>query len=261
MTAPLAAFPMYRRPELGPAFDALWSTTRDLLRTEGIRAPEALTVVGDDLLSFWQRPDLLLSQTCGFPFRHFLKDRVVLVGTPDYGVEECPPGHYRSALVVRHDDPRQLLADFHGAIIVCNDALSQSGCAAPLVAAQRAGVRFGAIRMSGSHRASARMVAEGQADIAGLDAVSWRHMTAFDPWVSGLRVLDWTESSPGLPFITAFASLAPTLARCLDRAIRSMPEALRDQLTLEGLVHVDARDYLAVADPPAQPWGTTDRFP
>lgn len=248
MTGLVAAFPMYRRPELGPALDALWTATRDHLRAEGIAAPEALTVVEDDLLSFWKRPDLLLSQTCGFPFRHFLRDRVVLVGTPDFGVQDCPPGHYRSALVVRRDDPRQFLRDFHGATIACNDALSQSGYAAPLVAAQRAGLRFGAIRMSGAHIASAWMVAQGQADIAGLDAVSWRHMTAFDPWVRDLRVLGWTEPSPGLPFITACAPMAPTLGHCLSRAIQSMPELLRDRLSLKGLVSIDAGDYLAVAD-------------
>ena len=55
MTALVAAFPMYQRAELRPAFDALWSGTRDLLRAEGIAAPDALTTVEDDLLSFWQR--------------------------------------------------------------------------------------------------------------------------------------------------------------------------------------------------------------
>ncbi len=253
MTALVAAFPMYQRAELSPAFDALWATTRDLLRAEGIAAPEALTVVDGDLLSFWKRPDLLLSQTCGFPFRHVLKDSVTLVGTPDFGLQDCPTGHYRSALVVRHDDPRQRLHDFHGATIACNDALSQSGYAAPLVAAQSAGMQFGAMRMSGAHIASARMVAAGLADIAGLDAVSWRHMTAFEPLVSGLRVLGWTDPSPGLPFITANALLAPTLGRCLAQAIQLMPELLRDRLTLKGLVRIDTRDYLSVADPPAFP--------
>lgn len=63
MTSLLAAFPMYRRPELQPAFDALWFSTRGLLRAEGIAAPDALTVAEEDLMSFWLRPDLLLGQT------------------------------------------------------------------------------------------------------------------------------------------------------------------------------------------------------
>jgi len=246
----VVAFPMYQRPELGPAFDALWSTTRDLLRTEGVVAPDVLTVTDEDLLSFWKRPDLLLSQTCGFPFRHFLKDCVTLVGSPDFGLEGCPAGYYRSVLIVHHDDPRRNLCEFQGATLVCNDVHSQSGYTAPLVAARRVGLNFGRVITSGAHIASARMVARSSADIAAIDAVTWRHITRFDVWSNSLRVLGWTEPTPGLPFITAFAPLAPTLGRCLARAIESMPRLLRDQLTLQGLVRLDARHYLSVVDAP-----------
>lgn len=261
MTDLVAAFPMYQRPELGPAFDTLWSITRDLLRAEGVVAPEALTVVDDDLLSFWKRPDLLLSQTCGFPFRHFLKDCVTLVGSPDFRLEGCPPGYFRSALVVRHDDPRKTLREFQGATLVCNDIHSQSGYAAPLVAASRAGLSFGRIITSGAHIASARMVAGGLADITAIDAISWRHISRFDLWANSLRVLCWTEPTPGLPFITAFAPMAPTLGRCLAQAIQSMPRVLRDHLTLQGLVRIEAGHYLSVADAPDSPHQVAVRFP
>ena len=251
---------MYQRAELGPAFDALWSTTRDLLRAEGVEAPDALTFVDEDLLSFWRRPDLLLSQTCGFPFRHFLKDCVTLVGSPDFGLEGCPPGYYRSALVVRHDDPRRNLCEFQGATLVCNDIHSQSGYAAPLVAASRSGLSFGRIITSGAHIASARMVAVGSAEIAAIDAVTWRHISMFDLWANSLRVLCWTERTPGLPFITAFAPMAPTLGRCLARAIQSMPREMRDHLTLQGLVRIEACHYLSVADAPDGPQEVTVHF-
>lgn len=105
------------------------------------------------------------------------------------------------------------------------------------------------MRISGAHINSARTVAFGEADIAGIDAVSWRHMTTFDPWVDGLRVLGWTDPSPGLPFITAYKALAPTPGRCIARAIRSMPDDLRARLTLNGLVRIDAVHYLSVSDP------------
>lgn len=252
MTGRVAAFPMYNRPELRPTFDALWEGTRDGLRAAGVDGvPDQLTVVETGLLEFWKRPDLVLSQTCGFPYRHFLKDCVVLVGTPDFGLEECPPGFYRSALIVRRDDKRNGLAEFEGATIAVNDLHSQSGHAAPLLAAQQAGLRFGAIRLSGAHVASARMVAEGKADIAGLDAVSWRHMQRFDSWTSGLRVISWTSPTPGLPFITAFAPLAATITSCLSEALRMLPRALRDDLTMVDLVAVNRWDYLAVPDPEA----------
>ncbi|WGV18390.1 phosphate/phosphite/phosphonate ABC transporter substrate-binding protein [Fuscovulum ytuae] len=252
MTDLVAAFPMYNRPELRVAFDMLWEGTRNNLRAAGVQdVPDCLTVVEEGLLTFWQRPDLLLSQTCGFPYRHFLKDSVALVGTPDFGLEGCPPGYYRSALVVRRDDPRETLAEFQGATLAVNDLHSQSGYAAPLVAIEQAGLRMGAIRMSGAHVASARMVAVGDADIAGLDAVSWRHMLRLDAWTCGLRVIDWTPPTPGLPYITAFAPLAVTITACLAEALRTLPPTLRDDLTMKGLVAVDRRDYLIVADPEA----------
>jgi len=253
MTGFVAAFPMYQRAELRPAFDALWRRTRDLLREQGVDAPQALTVLEDGLLPFWQRPDLLLSQTCGYPFRHFLKDRVALVGTPDFGLDGCASGYYRSALIVRRNDLRKSLTDFAGATFASNDLHSQSGYAAPLVAAHRARVQFGQRRISGAHIASARMVAAGQADIAGIDAVSWRHMTMFDPWTQDLRVLSWTDPTPGLPFITAMAPLAETINACLASAIDAQPPEMRDLLTVKAIVRIAIANYAEVADAPPDP--------
>ena len=250
MTALVAAFPMYNRPELRTAFDALWAGMRDGLRAEGVAdVPQVLTPLDEGLMEFWQRPDLLLSQTCGMPYRHALKDKVTLVGTPDFGLEGCPPGWYRSAIIVRADDPRQDLADFGGAVMVCNEANSQSGFAAPLVAAQEAGLRLGRIVMSGAHSVSAGMVAEGVGDLAGIDALSWRHMLRLDPWTESLRVLVWTRPTPGLPCITAFAHLAPVIARCLAATIEALPADLTADLTIRGLVRIPPEAYASVPDP------------
>jgi ABC-type phosphate/phosphonate transport system substrate-binding protein len=247
----VAAFPMYMRAELAPAFHALWALARDRLRAQGIDVPDALTPVETDLLGFWQRPDLLLSQTCGYPFRHFLKDRVTLVGTPDFALPDCPPGFYRSAIVVQADDPRESLADHGQSLFACNDIHSQSGYAAPLVEASRHGVRFGQMVLTGSHLASARMVAERKADLAGIDAVSWRNMVRFDPWTSRLRVLCWTTPTPGLPLVTAAPQLAPALAAAVTDAIRALQPDHRDLLGLQGLVAIPAERYAEVEDPPA----------
>jgi ABC-type phosphate/phosphonate transport system substrate-binding protein len=64
---------------------------------------------------------------------------VTYVGTPDYGVEGCPPGHYRSVFVVRADDRAPKPADFDGARFAYNEALSQSGWAAPQTHAAKLG--------------------------------------------------------------------------------------------------------------------------
>ncbi|MFN7224061.1 MAG: hypothetical protein ACK4MS_08580, partial [Paracoccaceae bacterium] len=103
----IASLGMYDRPETSAANDALWALIRDALRDRGRDAPQALTRGEAACWPAWQAPDLVLSQTCGLPFRSRLHDHVTLIGTPDYGVEGCAPGYYRSVLIARSDDPRQ----------------------------------------------------------------------------------------------------------------------------------------------------------
>ena len=102
----IASLPMYDRPDLAHQTAALWELIRDALRAEGVAAPDTLTPAPADLFQHWQVPDLVLSQTCGFPYRTRLHGHVTLIGTPDYGLEGCPPGHYRSVIVARGDDVR-----------------------------------------------------------------------------------------------------------------------------------------------------------
>ncbi|MDA8817893.1 PhnD/SsuA/transferrin family substrate-binding protein [Planktomarina sp.] len=133
MTPPetlVTSLPMYIRPETSKAHRAFWNLLRDDLRTEGVDAPKALTNdgVGYD---FWQRSDLLLSQTCGYPYRTVLKSHVHLVGTPDYGLEGCPPGHYYSVFIVHKDSPFRTLGDLDGRPMAYNDDQSQSGYQGP----------------------------------------------------------------------------------------------------------------------------------
>jgi len=71
----------------------------------GIDSPEKLSQDAEEF-SVWRHPELVLSQTCGMPYRIWLHGHVELVGTPNFGIDNCPAGYYRSALVVRADDAR-----------------------------------------------------------------------------------------------------------------------------------------------------------
>ena len=55
--------------------------------------------------------------------------------------------------------------------------------------------------MSGSHRASAKLVSEGQADIAAIDAISFKLIKEYDNFSSNLSIIAQTKSTPGLPII------------------------------------------------------------
>lgn len=248
----IANLMMYARTELAAETNRLWKAIRAALGDNGIRAPDTLS---QDTLEFavWTDPTLVLSQTCGMPYRLWLHDRVSLIGTPDYGVEDAPAGYYKSAFVVRTDDPREALPEFETATFAYNQKFSQSGYAAAYAACKPFGFWFKDSLQTGQHRGSAQAVAEGRADIAALDAVSWSLMRRYDRFADHLRVLTWTTPTPGLPLITAQHDLSERMFDAVQEAICTLSVTDRETLLLKGLVHIPIAHYLAVPNPPDTP--------
>ncbi len=247
----IASLAMY---DFGPAEganDRLWALIRTELRGRGVDAPEALTRGEDAYWDAWESPNLILSQTCGYPFRARLHGNVAYVGTPDYGIEGCAPGHYRSVFVARVDDPRQTLAEFDGARFAYNEPLSQSGWAAPQTHVAKLGVRLPPAVQTGGHRLSARAVVEGHADIAALDALSYAMMQSFGPEAAKLKVVGLTDTTPGLPYIAAVRHDPEKIFDAVSAAIAALDPADRATLRLKGLVRLPVADYLAVPNPPS----------
>ncbi len=134
-----------------------------------------------------------------------------LVATPLYTAIGCVGPFYRSAIVVRRYEPAATLADMRGTRCVVNEWSSNSGmnllraAIAPLAAGAEF---FESVDLSGSHRRSIEMVADGEADLAAIDCVSWAHFQQIAPEPTGaLRVLGWTETSPSLPYVTAAGTM------------------------------------------------------
>jgi ABC-type phosphate/phosphonate transport system substrate-binding protein len=247
----IASLPMYDLPPTMAANDRLWAAIRDGLRAEGLRAPDALTRGAETLWPQWESPDLILSQTCGMPYRTRLHGHVTLIGTPDYGVDGCPPGYYRSVFVARTSDPRTDITQFDGAAMAYNESISQSGWSAPLIHAAQAGIRLNPALATGGHRRSLLAVAEGRADIAALDAVSFRLFRHYMPEAQMVRVVGETDPTPGLPLIAAAGADQPTLFRIVAETIAAMPPADRIATGLKGLIAIPAAVYLAVPTPAA----------
>lgn len=237
---------MYDMPALRAAHDRLWEAMRETLGY----GPDRLTREGDPW-EIWRSPDLLLAQTCGMPLRTRLYGHVTLVATPDHGLEGCPPGHYRSILVVHRDAPGDTLADFDATTLAYNEPVSQSGWAAPVTHLTASGIRPGKTLRTGAHVASARAVATGEADIAGIDAVTWELLKRHDRVSDTLRVIDVTAPTPALPYITALGRDAPACRTALEAAIAALSPEDRDTLHLRGVVDIPAAAYLAVPNPPA----------
>lgn len=241
----IATLAMYDRAETAPANDALWAAIRAALGY----GPDRLTRTGD-LWDHWRAPELLLGQTCGLPLRAKLHGKATLVGTPDYGLEGCPPGYYRSVFVARSADP---LTAFSQKRFAFNDPLSQSGWAAPSLHLQEQNISPGALVQTGSHRASALAVAQGRADFAALDALSWQLIQAHDAFASTLHPIAVTIPTPGLPFITALGRDPQPLRTAIQEAIRTLSDEQLAPIHLRGLVEIPEQSYLdmPIPAPPA----------
>lgn len=254
----ICALPMYPFPE--DNLRAFWTALRAGLQQAGIKGLPQELALPEDLPQHWQRSDLLLSQSCGYPVSTLLRGKVQVVGAFHFDVPGCRLSAYSSVLLVRKDEQRTSLPEFHGAVAVCNERHSQSGfhalrtAVAPLA---RDGRFFSELRFSGAHRRSAQMVANGEADIAALDCVSAFLLRQQEPAVfEGLAAIGFTASMPGLPLITSLSTSAAVLAQlrqtlsvcCQAQNQTPTLRASLDAMRITGFSALDASDYRICAD-------------
>jgi len=230
-----AALPMYERPETAEAHDLLWSLIRDGLRGRGIDAPDALDRSLPHMEG-WSRADLVLGQICNLPWRAVFRDRVTLIGAADFGLPDAAPGEYYSLFVLRVDDLVCSLFDCAGYRFAYNEGLSNSGWGAPVQTAAALGLTLSPALCTGAHVASVHAVAEGRADLAAIDAVTWRNLTRWDPVAAGLRVIGRTHASPGQSFITRAGQDPEPYRAAIAAAIAALPPDAADLLGLRGIV-------------------------
>lgn len=214
-----AALPMYNlSARLARGHEALLNVLAEEVGQAIVLASPA------DLPAFWRRPDVLISQTCGYPYMTGLRGMVTLLATPCYDFSGCSGSDYSSVIVVRDGRGIGVLADAAGRTVAVNDVHSNSGmnvlrhAVAPLA---RDGRFFGAAIQSGSHAASVRMVREGVADIAAIDCVTYGYLAQEDPQaVEGLKVLVYSARSPGLPLIAGGGVPQDLVLRLRDALLR-----------------------------------------
>lgn len=233
---------------------AFWRALREQLLQAGLDdLPNELTQPSD-YLHHWQDPRLLLSQTCGFPAVSLLAGHVRVLGAFHYDAPGCDGYRYSSQILIRRDDPRQRLEDFQHSIAVCSERHSQSGYHAlrsHLVTNTLPQPFFRAVSFSGGHRHSARLLAEGKADIAALDSVSAWLLAQEEPEVfARLRPLAQTAHTPGLPLITRSTASEDTVARLRAALIALLDNAsvagLLADMRITGFTALDAADYQAL---------------
>jgi len=230
---------MYDWPEVRPHNDELWSLVRDALQRRGFDAPMALDrdILREDA---WHSSSLLVGQTCGLPFVSGVNESATVLGTFDYGIDGCDPGDYKSIVVCRTGEARPL-ADFEGCRVAFNGRDSQSGHAAfvaTLAPMVRDGAFFSDTIESGAHRRSMQMVADGTADVAAVDVVSWLLALDVEPAAGALEVTGSTACTPGLPVITSRTRGADRdeLNAAIEEATTSLSATAKLALHIRGYV-------------------------
>lgn len=246
---------MYDFPEVRAATDAWWRGIAAALRGAGIEAVPATLNRGADH-ELWHSPELLLSQTCGYPLTHALAGVVELVATPTYAAGGCSGADYCSLVVIAEDNPATELADTRGAVCVISRRDSHSGYNALRAAlAPLAGKDgyFSQVLESGGHAASIALVAAGKADVCAVDCVTHALLARYQPHaLAGTRVMATTERAPGLPYVTRAGVADDYLRRMRDGLSEAFANPhlgdVREALLLTGMQVLGYEVYRRIDD-------------
>ncbi len=239
----IAALPMYDFQDLRDAHDRLWAALAQTLRASGVAGVPGTLTRDLSHRAVWAHPRLLLGQACEYPVSKSFRESLRIVATPRYGAPGCAGTSYRSAIVVRADEPVDSLEGLRDRRCVVNEPDSNSGmnmfraALAPVSGGSRF---FRSVCFSGSHRKSLELVAARDADVTAVDCVTLAYLRRIQPQLtSGVRIIAWTPAGPCLPFVTSrqtseptFQALRAAMGEILaDRALAPV----RELLLLEGL--------------------------
>jgi ABC-type phosphate/phosphonate transport system substrate-binding protein len=254
MGALVASLGMYDYPFVAEANQRLWRAIGAYLGAAGIAVPEALDPA--EPREVWADPRLLFGQTCGYPFIKTLRGRVSLIATPIYSFDGCEGPNYCSFVVASAKSQGRSLAGFEGSRAALNARDSNSGMnllRALLAPIARGRPMFSEVVVTGSHAASLAAVADGSADIAAIDCVSFALLRKSRPELfEGVAVIGRTQSTPGLPFVIN-AELGKSLAAAVRVALfavlndPALAEA-RATIGLKGAAILSESEYDKIAE-------------
>lgn len=224
---PVACLPWYAIAETEAAQDALWAVIARHLRRAGIDAPPSLAR-GVPVPRIFTDPGLLLGQCCGYDVVYGFAGAVTPLATPCYAAPGCEGPRYRSFVLVREDSPAMELAGLRGATVAVNSFNSHSGVnalrglIAPLA---EDGRFFGAVRVTGAHRASLDLLLKGEADAMAMDCVLHALLRQHRAGaLAGTRILAETAAAPAPPLVTAATAGAERLDRVREALLAAMAD-------------------------------------
>jgi ABC-type phosphate/phosphonate transport system substrate-binding protein len=239
----IAALTMYSQPV------AVQNAYNELVEELAKRLGSHLDPAPHDLLALWNHPELLLAQTCGYPWVTQLKGQVKLVAAPRYRLPGCEGATHCSVILVPNSSKAITLADLRDKRVALNGHDSNSGMnllRQAIAPHSEDGRFFGEVIESGSHINSMVMLQQDRADVAAIDSVTFGYLQRDLPaQTAGLRVLQRTHQSPALPFITAKTRSDEDIQRIRESLSQLLLERedLRKVLAIDGLDLVNDATY------------------
>jgi ABC-type phosphate/phosphonate transport system substrate-binding protein len=255
VTAPTASLPMYNLPEMRPVNAAFWAALREALAEAGIASPQSLTFerppVPRDI-----GPEILFSQTCGYPLETIFRGQAIQLGTPCYTAEGCEGPTHCGVFIVPADSAARTLRDLAGGVFLLNSRDSNSGMNLPrrALADLAAGQAFfGRVIETGSQPGNLDRIARSAGDATAVDCVTYAFWKKYRPDAAArTRILARTPPSPAIPFVTS-ATTPPKTVDALRAALHQIAReprfaAARGGLLLDDIVDVPPERYRALLD-------------
>lgn len=210
----------------------------------------------DTELSVLSDPALWFGQTCGYPLMTSLRNTMTPISVPVFDVLGCQQKRYSSLLIVADDSQINTTEDCRGLRAAINTSDSNSGMNLlrhAVASFNQNGKFFSQINLSGSHLQSLNQVANGSADIAAIDCVSYRLIE--DSWpelATRVRSIGFTAKTCGLPFVmpkpAAVNHDLENITECLNQALLMLDDRQRDRLHLMGFENVHIDEYQGILD-------------
>src|SRR5713101_3353508 len=210
---------MYNLPEMRPVNAAFWTALRGLLAGANVDAPGNLLFerppVPDRI-----GPEIVFSQTCGYPLETLFRGQAVQLGTPCYDAAGCEGATHCGFFVVHADCRARDLRDLAGRVFLLNSRHSNSGMNLPRRAlAEIAGGKrfFSQVIETGSQPGNLDRISRGEADVTAVDCVTYAFWCRYrSEAAEHVRVLLRTPPSPAIPFVTSVETPAATVALLRD---------------------------------------------
>lgn len=261
MECAFAQLAMYPMTYLTEAYDLLWDRLRREMATAGVDGLPDAVAWERDLHDAWLDPDAVITQTCGWPLVTALEGKVALIGSFDVVAPFASGGSYRSVLVSSKPLSAREWRERGDCRLVANNPDSLSGWVSLSWAW---GERLDDVPFTGAHVTSIHEIAEGRADLASIDAVTFEHVVTHEPSLAArVHIVGHGPRVPSLPLICAprFAEHVPVWQRALAsvtsqtrRAADSALDAALTTLKIRGFVPfgLEAFAHLpALLPPPA----------